>query len=72
MLNLVKILSAKEKMNAAEETQIRVERELAFAIVGLNRYIFLFQRFISLLGSARFAGLPRRWRVFCFAKHACV
>ena len=48
MLNLVKILSAKEKMNAAEETQIRVERELAFAIVGLNRYIVLFERFISL------------------------
>ena len=37
MLNLVKILNAKEKMNAAEETQIRAERELAFAIVGLNR-----------------------------------
>ena len=24
------------------------------------------------LGRARFAGLPRRWRVFCFAKHTCV
>ena len=41
MLNLVKILSAKEKMNAAEETQTRVKRELAFAIVALNRQSYL-------------------------------
>jgi len=30
------------------------------------------ERMLFILGSARFAGLPRRWRMFCFAKHACV